>query len=144
MEERGEMERMDLREMAERLEAVAETLEQSIERMGERQVALAAEVEERVGRIVATVESAREQELERRLAEAEQRLAELTASAVPQSAGRKTVPTGTASLLAKQGVSVELDGVALQAGAIDAALASLSIEQRIAVKAELLRAGLLG
>jgi len=138
------MERMDLREMAERLEAVAETLEQSIERMGERQVALAAEVEERVGRIVATVESAREQELERRLAEAEQRLAELTASAVPQSAGRKTVPTGTASLLAKQGVSVELDGVALQAGAIDAALASLSIEQRIAVKAELLRAGLLG
>ncbi len=32
----------------------------------------------------------------------------------------------------------------IDAGAVDAALASLSIEQRIAVKSQLLRAGLLG
>jgi hypothetical protein len=45
-----------------------------------------------------------------------------------------------ASMLAKQGITVE----SMEAGAIDAALSSLSIEQRIAVKAELLRVGLLG
>jgi hypothetical protein len=34
--------------------------------------------------------------------------------------------------------------VRFEAGALDGALASLSIEQRFAVKAEMLRAGLLG
>jgi len=34
--------------------------------------------------------------------------------------------------------------VSLDAGAVDGALAHLSVEQRIAVKAELMRAGLLG
>jgi hypothetical protein len=32
----------------------------------------------------------------------------------------------------------------MEAGAVDAALVSLSVEQRIAVKAQLMRAGLLG
>ena len=46
------------------------------------------------------------------------------------------------AMLSKQGVAGEsLAG--LEAGAMDAALQSLSIEQRIAVKSELLRAGLL-
>jgi len=49
-----------------------------------------------------------------------------------------------ASMLAKQGVALQSVGDSMEAGAIDAALSSLSIEQRIAVKAELLRAGLLG
>ena len=53
---------------------------------------------------------------------------------------RKTLPTSTTTLLAKQGVSVDT----IEAGTLDAALASLSLEQRIAVKAQLLRAGLLG
>ncbi len=44
------------------------------------------------------------------------------------------------NLLAKQGVVVE----SLEAGALDAALVSLSLEQRIAVKAQLMRSGLLG
>jgi hypothetical protein len=127
-------------ETAERLEAVAEALEQAASRMAERQVEMAAEAQEHVGRIVATVESAREAELERRLAEAEAKIAELTASAEPKAAGRKTLPVGMASMLAKQGVTVE----SMDAGAIDGALSSLSIEQRIAVKAELMRAGLLG
>ena len=43
-------------------------------------------------------------------------------------------------MLAKQGVVLQ----SMEAGALDGALSSLSIEQRIAVKAELLRAGLLG
>ncbi len=62
---------MDLMEATERLEAVATALEQAASRLAERQVALAAEAEEHVGRIVATVETAREAELERRLVEAE-------------------------------------------------------------------------
>lgn len=137
---------MDLMEAAERLEAVAAALEQAADRLAERQVALKAEAEEHVGRIVATVETAREAELERRLAEAEAKIAELTASAAPQTTGRKTLPAAMASMLAKQGVTLELGASAssLEAGALDDALTSLSIEQRIAVKTELRRAGLLG
>ncbi len=137
---------VDLMEATERLEAVAEALEQAASRLVERQVALAAEAEEHVGRIVATVETAREAELERRLAEAEARISELTASAAPQATGRKTLPVGMASMLAKQGVTLELgaSGASIEASALDGALSSLGIEQRIAVKSELRRAGLLG
>jgi hypothetical protein len=144
---------LDLMEAAGRLEAVAASLEQAAELLAERQRVLLAQ--ETVGPIVATIEEAspisplREQELERRLAEAEAKIAQLTAHAPQpagrtQPAGRQTLATGTVSLLAKQGVAVEAGGMALEAAALDGALASLSIEQRIAVKAELLRAGLLG
>src|ERR1700733_11543387 len=98
---------MDLLEATERLKVVAIALEQAASSLAERQVALAAEAEERVGRIVATVETAREEELERRLAEAEAKIAELTASAAPQAStapqaqGRKTLPSGMATMLAK-------------------------------------------
>jgi len=121
---------IELMETAERLQAVTVALEAAAAKIAEQQ--------QSVGPIVATVESEREAELERQLAEAEARIAELTAAAAP--GGRKTLPSGMASMLAKQGVTVE----SMEAGAIDAALSSLSIEQRIAVKAELLRAGLLG
>ena len=145
---------VDLMEATERLEAVAEALESATERLAEERQAAAADAEERVGRIVATVETAREGELERKLAEAEAKIAELTASAavlasaphVAQAAGRKTLPVGMVSMLAKQGVTLDLGAGAttVEASAIDGALSSLSIEQRIAVKAEMRRAGLLG
>jgi hypothetical protein len=147
---------VDLMEATERLEAVAEALEQAAANMVERQVALAAEAEEHVGRIVATVETAREAELERRLAEAEARIVELTASGAAAmsavlsggsvSSGRKTLPVGMAAMLVKQGVTLELgaSGASMEASALDSALSSLGIEQRIAVKSELRRAGLLG
>jgi hypothetical protein len=62
----------------------------------------------------------------------------------PATRGRKTLPTAMANLLAKQGVNIDSLGTAsIEAGSIDAALSSLSIEQRIAVKSQLLRAGLL-
>jgi hypothetical protein len=86
--------------------------------------------------------------LEEKLAAAEQKLAALEARAAEPGApsfraaeggGRKTLPTQMTTLLAKQGVAIDT----LEAASIDAALASLSIEQRIAVKAQLLRAGLL-
>ena len=99
-----------------------------------------------IGRISATVTSTVEERLaeaEARLAATEARLAELQASAtVPATVtnGRKTLPASMATLLAKQGVTID----SLEAGALDAALTSLSIEQRIAVKAQLMRAGMLG
>ncbi|WP_142988177.1 hypothetical protein [Granulicella rosea] len=116
----------------ERLEALHETLSASAS----------------IGPIVATIENEREAELERRLAEAEATIASLRAQAATAVApARKTLPAGVASMLAKQGLTGESVG-GLEAGAlalsqVDGALISLSIEQRIAVKAELLRAGLL-
>lgn len=123
-----------------KLMEAAATLERTVARMAEQQVALAAEAESQVSRIVATVETQREAELERKLAEAEAKIAQLMASATSlQPVGRKTLPTSMATMLAKQGVVMD----SVEAGAIDGALASLSIEQRIAVKSELMRAGLL-
>jgi hypothetical protein len=89
--------------------------------------------------------------LEEKLAAAEQKLAALEAATGPGApcqtksdvgskiGVRKTIPTAMTTLLSKQGISLD----SLEAGAIDAALTSLSLEQRIAVKAQLLRAGLL-
>src|SRR5579875_3471482 len=114
--ERGmeEMTANELQAAAERLMDAASTLERAVTKMAEQQVALAAEAESQVSRIVATVESQREAELERKLAEAEARLAaseekiaELLASAAAQPAGRKTVPTAITTMLAKQGVVMD-------------------------------------
>ncbi|WP_103933304.1 hypothetical protein [Bryocella elongata] len=122
-----------MNELMEQLVAVVKSLEQAAEQMVLQQVELKAAAEGTVERIVATVESAREAELARKLEEAEAKIAQLTASA-----GRKTVSAGTANMLAKRGVELER----VEAGVLDAALVGLSVEQRIAVKAELMRAGL--
>jgi UTP-glucose-1-phosphate uridylyltransferase len=137
---------MDLIETMERLEAVAVALQEAASRIAERQIVSASEAQEHVGRIVATVESPREAELERQLAAADARVLELTAWATPHMSGRKTLPVGMATMLAKQGVTLELgaSGTSIDASALDGALCSLGIEQRIAVKSELRRAGLLG
>ena len=127
---------------AERLAAAATTLEQAT-----------INAEATLERIVTSIESSRanerETDLEQRLAAAEAEIAELRASGltapvkvtntVPASQGRKTLPVSMANLLAKQGVTID----SVEAGALDVALNSLSIEQRIAVKAQLMRAGLL-
>ena len=123
----------------ERLSAAAALLEQAlkkeIDRLSERQ----ADAEATIGRISATVEAA----LEERLAAAEAKIAELMAAADHTPATvtnmRKTLPAGMATMLAKQGVTVD----SVEAGALDTALTSLSVEQRIAVKAQLLRSGML-
>jgi len=127
----------------ERLTVTAEMLERAVGKMTERELSFAAGAEASIGPIVATEEGRREVELEQRLAAAETQLSQLRAkAATPSEAerGRKTVPAAMGHLLAKQGVVVE----SLEAGALDAALVSLSLEQRIAVKAQLMRAGLLG
>jgi len=90
--------------------------------------------------VEATAESRREAELMERLAEAERTIAELRASAAVAASGsaRRTLPV---SLLAKQEGSGEF-AAGSSLVAVDAALVSLSPEQRIAVKSQLMRAGL--
>ena len=134
----------ELGSTVERLAAAAGLLEQAVDRLAQRQNDFALDAEASIGRIVATVEGKREAELEEKLAAAEAQIAELKAAAgsVPAAVthGRKTLPVGMVTMLAKQGVTVD----SMEAGAVDAALVSLSVEQRIAVKAQLMRAGLLG
>jgi glycine cleavage system regulatory protein len=134
----------DMSMTVERLAAAASLLEQAVERLAQRQSSFAEDAEASIGRIVATVDARRELELEEKLAAAELKIAELQAratTAVPAVAsGRKTLPTAMTNLLAKQGVTID----SLEAGSLDAALVSLSLEQRIAVKSQLIRAGLMG
>ena len=138
------MEMNELETAVERLAATASLLEAAVEQLAHCQSGFAVEAEASIGRLVATVEGRREAELEEKLAAAERKIAELQAAAasVPAAVtnGRKTLPAAMANLLAKQGVAVD----SIEAGALDAALGSLSMEQRFAVKAQLLRAGLVG
>lgn len=121
----------DNNQIMERLEAATELLERALTALQERH----GEVE----RISATVEqSKRELELADKLALAEREIAELTAAANRESMPlRRTVPPSTSEMLAKHGIA---DGP-VDVRALDAALSGLSLEQRIAVKTQLLRAG---
>jgi hypothetical protein len=145
MRETGSMEMEMTNELsgaAERLAAAADLLEHAVERLAQWQSEIALDAEASIGRIVAT--AGREAELEAKLAAAETEIAELKASAghdaYAVTSGRKTLPVLVTNMLTKQGVALD----SLDAGAVDGALGSLSIEQRIAVKAQLMRAGLLG
>jgi exonuclease VII small subunit len=128
------MERMEAR-----LEAAASLFERTAALMEERESETSGEVR----KIVAAVETNREAELQKKLEAAEQQIADLRAQVEAKGEAelkstRKTVPAATAQFLAKQGLTA-LESV--EAGALDAALNGLSLEQRIAVKAQLLRAG---
>jgi len=126
---------MEEREIVERLETATALLEKTLHWLEERQGALSGEVE----RISATVEqSRREAELIEKLAAAEEEIAALKAAAQPTVAPvRRTLPSGTAEMLAKHGIG---EGP-VDVRTLDAALSGLSLEQRIAVKTQLLRAG---
>ena len=126
----------DEKNIVERLEAATTQLERTLNWLEERQGALSGEVE----KISATVEqSRRETELAEKLAAAERELAEVKAASVPNAVNplRRTMPAATAEMLAKHGIG---DGP-VDVHALDAALSGLSLEQRIAVKTQLLRAG---
>ena len=134
-------------ETMDRLNAAAVLLERTAAHLEQREASMAGDVQ----KIVAAVEqgaevSQREMELERKLAQAEHKIAELSAQesrGVLESKSasiRRTLPAGTTQLLAKQGITA-LESI--EAGALDAALSGLSLEQRIAVKAQLQRAGAL-
>lgn len=126
------------KDIAERLEAATNLLERTLNWLEER-VAEATVLPGEVERISGTVEqSRRELELAEKLAAAERELGELKASAaVIANPLRRTVPASTSAMLAKHGIA---DGP-VDVRALDAALTGLSLEQRIAVKTQLLRAG---
>ncbi|MDR3740099.1 MAG: hypothetical protein P4L40_13885 [Terracidiphilus sp.] len=122
--------------VAERLEAATVQLERAMNWIDERSAALSGEVE----KISATVEQGRrEAELAEKLAAVEQELAELKAASAASVLNplRRTIPSSTSEMLAKHGIS---EGP-VDVRTLDAALAGLSLEQRIAVKSQLLRAG---
>jgi hypothetical protein len=130
-----------LGESIERLSSAATLLERTVAWLEQREPATAGAVE----KMTAAVESQnelveRERELRLKLEAAEQQIAELRAQSSRAVAARQTLPASTTQLLAKQGISM-VDSI--QAGALDAALTGLSLEQRIAVKAQLLSAGML-
>ncbi len=128
---------MDTTEITERLEAATTLLERTLTWLEERRQALSGDVE----KITATVEqSRRETELQEKLDAAEKQLADLKAAASSANVVtplRRTVPATTQEMLAKHGIG---EGP-VNVQALDAALSGLSLEQRIAVKTQLLRAG---
>lgn len=133
-------------QVAERLAAAAVQLEQAITGFEDRHAHACGDVQ----RIVATAEGALgeqrdawRQDLERKLSAAEQQILSLQAQiqATASAPVRKTMAAQGTQMFAKSGI----DSVtSLEAGTIDAALSGLSLEQRIAVKSQLARAGLLG
>jgi hypothetical protein len=130
---------MEAKEIAERLEAATAHLERTLNLL-EARVAAETSLTGEVERISATVEqSRREAELAEKLAEAERELAEVKAANAPTVLNplRRTVPAVTSEMLAKHGIG---EGP-VDVRTLDAALAGLSLEQRIAVKSQLLRAG---
>lgn len=124
---------------SERLAAAAEALNQALGRLDAQQETLC----EKVDRIIATIdenEANARKELEARLAELERANTELKAQAKPAGdpVARKTLPPLMTALLAKNGV--ETTGP-MDLETLDKTLAALSVEQRIAVKAQMARAG---
>lgn len=129
--------------MAERLEAAAAALETGLNRIEERQRTLTGALE----RISATVDgdeamadrlSAAEREIERLRGE----LARIEASTgirtpQPLKSLRQTLPNSTVEMLTKNALSDS----AVDLQKLDAAMKGLSLEQRIAVKSQLRRAG---
>lgn len=126
-------------DLAVRLEAATSLLNKMLNCLDER-LAAASALSGEVERISATVEQGRREEgLAEKLVTVERELAELKAAAVtaPLQTLRKTVPAATTEMLAKHGIG---EGP-VDVRTLDAALAGLSLEQRIAVKTQLLRAG---
>lgn len=129
---------------AERLAAATETLDRVLGKLDAQQEMLNAKVD----RIVAAVEENMAQtashsrlegggELSSRIAELEKSNADLKAQASRMA--RKTLSPVVAALIAKN----EVEGEKLDPGMLNKTLAALSVEQRIAVKSELARAGMI-
>lgn len=132
---------------AERLANAAEALDRVLGRLDGQQEALNAKVD----RIVAAVEERLDEAdttharteadndptLQQRVAELEKTNNDLKAQATRLA--RKTLPPLVSAWLSKHGEA----GDRLEAAALDKTLQSLTVDQRIAVKAEMARAGMI-
>ena len=127
-----------------RLAAATETLDRVLGKLDAQQEMLNAKVE----RIVAAVEervipterhetAETEVDLQQRVVQLEKSNADLKAQAARMT--RKTLSPVVSALIGKN----ELEGERLDPGMLNKTLAALSVEQRIAVKAELARAGMI-
>jgi hypothetical protein len=130
---------------ADRLAAATETLDRVLSKLDTQQEMLNAKVD----RIVAAVEENVTQTAERRQAdgngsELQLRVVQLEKSNADLKAqasriARKTLSPVVSALIGKN----EIDGERLDPAVLNKTLAALSVEQRIAVKAELARAGMI-
>ncbi len=128
---------------AERLASAAESLDRVLGRVDAQQDALNAKVD----RIVAAVDdrsylpgdNEATRQLQERVAELEKSNTDLKAQAARMV--RKTLPPMVSAILAKSGSDTASEKI--EKGVLDKTLQSLSVEQRIAVKAELARAGMI-
>jgi predicted RNase H-like nuclease (RuvC/YqgF family) len=130
---------------AERLAAATETLDRVLGKLDAQQEMLNAKVD----RIVAAVEESVTQTTERHQAEGtgtdlQQRVVQLEKSNADLKAqgsrmARKTLSPVVSALIGKN----EIEGERLDPAVLSKTLAALSVEQRIAVKAELARAGMI-
>ena len=141
----------ELINVTQRMASAAEALSESIARLNAQHDELSVRVE----KIVAALESrpedddddaqaillkSRVAELEAANAELREKAGKLNTAAIAAN-GRKTLPPLVSSLLAKSGVEVSDP---MDTAALDAAMTPLSIEQRIAVKSQMAKAGLIG
>lgn len=126
---------------AERLANAAETLDRVLERLDAQQEAMNAKVDRIVAAVEDRVQPVEEyegtRELKERLAALEKTNGELKAQA--SRLARKTLSPLASSLLAKN----ESGDERVDAAVLDKTLQALSVEQRIAVKAEMARAGMI-
>src|SRR5271156_5648114 len=130
---------------AERLASATETLDRVLGKLDAQQEMLNAKVD----RIIAAVEESVAQaadrhqaagngsDLQQRVVDLEKSNADLKAQASRMA--RKTLSPVVSALIGKS----EIEGERLDPGMLNKTLAALSVEQRIAVKAELARAGMI-
>jgi ABC-type transporter Mla subunit MlaD len=128
---------------ADRLANAAETLDRVLGRLDAQQEALNAKVDRIVAAVeerdaVADADPETSRELEHRVVQLEKTNTELKAQAARLT--RKTLSPFVSALLSKNGA---VEGERLESSAIDKTLQTLSVEQRIAVKAEMARAGMI-
>jgi len=130
--------------VAERLASATETLDRVLGKLDAQQEMLNAKVE----RIVAAVEESVTQSSERQTKDAgselQQRVVQLEKSNADLKAQasrmvRKTLSPVVSALIGKN----EIDGERLDPAVLNKTLAALSVEQRVAVKSELARAGMI-
>lgn len=129
---------------AERLATAAESLDRVLGRLDEQQQALNVKVDQIAASVDlgASGESENEEttrQLRERVAELEKSNSELRAQASRMA--RKTLPPMVSAILAKSGTDESSEKI--ERAVLDKTLQSLSVEQRIAVKAELARAGMI-
>jgi hypothetical protein len=144
-DENSAVQKNSMEECAAQLSSAAQGLERVIGKLEAQYEAL----NQKIDRIIATVEKpsedeSGESEVSASVAASTQagQLAKLEKEnrELRQRAGRKTLVPMVNTLLAKNGIG---EGVQIEAGTLEKALGALTVDQRIAVKAELARAGMI-